>query len=67
MFKMPSEIFDVKEFIEKSGHAVECRVKRVKGTVKLKLRTPKRLYTLKADESKAEELLKSIKCKVVEI
>lgn len=64
---MPSEIFDVEEFVEKSGNAIECRVKRVKGTVKLKLRTPKKLYTLKTDEAKAEELLKNIKCKVVEI
>jgi hypothetical protein len=64
---MPAEISIVEEFVEKSGYALECRVKRVKGTVKLKLRTPKRLYTLKTDDSKAEELLKNIKCKVVEI
>ncbi|MEM2901466.1 MAG: hypothetical protein QXO32_01870 [Candidatus Bathyarchaeia archaeon] len=64
---MPSEIFDVEDFVEKSGHAIECRVKRVRGTVKLKLRTSKKLYTLKTDDTKAEELLKNIKCKIVEI
>jgi hypothetical protein len=64
---LPSELVDVDEFIEKSESASECRVKRVGGIVKMKLRTPRRLYTLKVDEKKAEELLKDIKCEIVEI
>jgi large subunit ribosomal protein L38e len=64
---MPKELKDVNEFIELSARATECRVKRVKETVKLKLRTPRFLYTLKVDPQGAEEIIKKIKCQVVEI
>ncbi|MEM2026362.1 MAG: 50S ribosomal protein L38e [Candidatus Bathyarchaeia archaeon] len=64
---MPAEIFDVEKFIELSEKAYHCRVKRLKDVVKLKLRTPKMLYTLKVDPSKAEEVLKRIKCEVKEV
>lgn len=64
---MPKELKDVDKFIELSGKASECRVKRVKETVKLKLRTIRYLYTLKVDPQGAEEIIKKIKCQVVEI
>jgi hypothetical protein len=41
-------------------------VKRLKDVVKLKLRTPKQLYTIKVDPDKAGELMKQIKCEVIE-
>ena len=63
---MPREISDTDEFLRLSEKAVECRVKRLTDVVKLKLRTPGQLYTLKVDPSKATELLKQVKCEVVE-
>ena len=63
---MPREITDADEFVKMSEEALECRVKRSKDVVKLKLRTPRQLYTLKVDTEKATELLKQVKCEVVE-
>jgi hypothetical protein len=63
---MPSEIADSEEFVRISERASECRVKRLKDIVKLKLQTPKRLYTIRLDPEKATEVLKQIKCEVIE-
>ena len=63
---MPSELNDTEEFVKISERATECRVKRLKDIVKLKLRTPKQLYTLRVDPNKAAELLKLIRCEVIE-
>jgi hypothetical protein len=63
---LPSEITDADEFVRVSERASECRVKRLKDQVKLKLRTPGELYTLRTDPDKAAELLKQIKCEVIE-
>ncbi|MEM4700251.1 MAG: hypothetical protein QXT74_04800 [Candidatus Nezhaarchaeales archaeon] len=64
---MPSEVFDAETFLALSERAKECRVVRRGDLVKLKLRTPSRLYTLKAPSSQASEILSKIKCPVVEI
>jgi len=64
---MPSEIFDGEKFVEISGRAEYCAVKRLKDVVKLKLRTPKRLYTLKVEPTKAEEIIKKLQCEIREI
>ena len=64
---MPSEIFDVEKFVEMSDRAEYCAVKRLKETVKLKLRTPKKLYTLKVEPLKAEEIIKKLKCEILEL
>ena len=64
---MPSEIFDVDKFVEVSGMADYCAVKRLKDAVKLKLRTRSRLYTLKIAPAKAEEIFKKLQCQVREI
>lgn len=65
---MPAEIFDAEKFIELSEKARYCIVKRLRkeNIVKLKLRTPKMLYTLKVNPDKVEEILKQIKCEVRE-
>ena len=63
---MPVEIADAEEFIQVSERASVCRVKRLQDTVKLKLRTRKALYTIKVDPEKAAELIKQIKCEIVE-
>jgi len=63
---MPAEVTDVQEFVRISDRAVECRVKRLKDVVKLKLRTPSKLYTIKVDPEKAAEMLKQIRCEVIE-
>lgn len=59
---MPIEIFDENEFLEIAKRAHECRVKRGDEIVKLKLRTKKRLYTIKLPPEKADELLSKIEC-----
>jgi hypothetical protein len=64
---MPSEIFDSEKFVEMSGRAEYCAVKRLKDIVKLKLRTARRLYTLKAEPAKAEETIKKLQCEIREI
>jgi len=64
---MPSEIFNSEKFVEISGRAEYCAVKRLKDVVKLKLRTSKRLYTLKVEPAKAEEIIKKLQCEIREI
>ena len=64
---MPREIFDEEKFLELAEFAVHCRVKRIKDTVKLKLRTKKTLFTLKTSPESAERLLKQINCEVIEL
>ncbi|MCJ7456177.1 50S ribosomal protein L38e [Candidatus Bathyarchaeota archaeon] len=63
---MPAEMSDVEEFIRISERADECRVKRLEDIVKLKLRTASKLYTIKLNADKAAEVLKQLKCEVVE-
>jgi len=64
---MPSEILDVEKFVALSAHAKYCSVKRLKETVKLKLRTPSTLYTLKVEPLKADEVIKKLKCEIEEL
>jgi len=64
---MPSEISDPERFVEISGNAEYCAVKRLQGVVKMKLRTPGRLYTLKIEPLKAEEIIKKLQCEIREI
>jgi hypothetical protein len=64
---VPAEITNVEKFIQLSEHATYCAVKRLPRTVKLKLRTPKLLYTLKTDPTKAEEIIKKLSCEIREI
>lgn len=64
--RLPTEIGDVEELVRISERAEECRVKRLRDTVKLKLRTPTKLYTIKLDAEKAATVLKQLKCEVVE-
>jgi len=64
---MPSEIVDTEKFVEISGRAEYCAVKRLKDVVKLKLRTPRQLYTLKVQPLKAEEIIKKLQCEIREI
>ena len=64
---MPAEIFDQDRFVEISERAEYCAVKRLKDVVKLKLRTARKLYTLKVEPVKAEELIKKLQCEIREI
>jgi len=64
---MPSEIFDVEKFVGLSEGAEYCAVKRLRDVVKLKLRTSKRLHTLKVEPAKAEEVIKKLQCEIQEI
>jgi len=64
---MPEEVFDVDKFIEISERAEYCDIKRLKRVVKLKLRTPRKLFTLKVNPTKAEEVVKKLRCEIREI
>lgn len=64
---MPAEIFDQDRFVEISERAEYCAVKRLKDVVKLKLRTARKLYTLKVEPVKAEELIKKLQCEIREV
>lgn len=64
---MPEEIFDVDKFVQLSERAEYCAVKRLKKVVKLKLRTPKKLFTLKVDPSMAEGIVKRLRCEIREV
>jgi ferritin-like protein len=64
---LPQEVFDVGEFLRLSERAEECRVKRSGDVVKLKLRTPGRLYTIKLAVERAEEVLRALKCPIREV
>ena len=64
---MPSEVVDVDKFVELSGRAKFCAVKRLKDVVKLKVRTSRQLYTLKVQPLKAEEIIKKLQCEIREI
>jgi len=64
---LPEEIFDVEEFVRLSEHAGVCKVRRSEDFVKLKLRTSRKLYTLKVKLAEAEGILKRLKCAIVEV
>lgn len=64
---MPAEITDTDKFVGLSETAHECRVKRSKDLVKLKLRTPSQLYTLKVKVDRADDVIKRLKCEIVEV
>ncbi len=64
---MPEEVFDVDKFVEISERAEYCNIKRLKRMVKLKLRTSKKLFTLKVDPTKAEEIVKKLRCEIREV
>lgn len=64
---MPEEILDAEKFVQVSERAAYCNIKRLKSAVKLKLRTPKKLYTLRIDPTKAEEIIKKLHCEIREV
>ena len=64
---MPKQITDIKEFINRSETAEECRIKRDRDAVKLKLRTKKTLYVLKIAPAEAESVIKKLKCEIIEL
>ncbi len=65
--RMPAEITATDKFVTLSEGALECRVKRSKDVVKLKLRTPRQLYTYKVKVDRADDVLRRLKCEVVEV
>ncbi len=64
---MPTEIFDTEKFVQLSERAEYCAIKSLDKIVKLKLRTPKQLYTLKVKPSQAEEIIKKLGCEIREV
>jgi hypothetical protein len=63
---MPSEITDVEKFVSMSAKAKQCQVKRLKDGVKLKLRMPGQLFTLKIEALRADEIIKKLQCEIKE-
>ena len=66
-YAMPQEIVDVEKFVEAAERADYCVIKRLKRVVKLKLRTPGKLYTIKVEPPKAEEIIKKLRCEIREV
>ncbi|GAB4318894.1 MAG: hypothetical protein Kow0069_22150 [Promethearchaeota archaeon] len=64
---MPKEIKTEDDFLRISRVAEQCRVKRVKDTVKLKLRTARYLYTYKTDPDRAKALVEQVDCEIIEL
>lgn len=64
---MPQEIQDMEKFIQISQRAEYCNIKRLKTEVKLKLKTPKKLYTHKTNPTNAEQIIKKLQCEIREI
>lgn len=67
---MPVELKSKEEFLKIAERAEECRVKKLKDTAKLKLRTKRYLYTLKVKLEEVDELLERVKnlnVKIVEV
>ncbi|MHA1520685.1 MAG: hypothetical protein ACTSVZ_10630 [Promethearchaeota archaeon] len=65
---MPEEIFDEAKFLEiAQTRALECRIKKVGDSVKIKLRTSSKLYTFKTTSAIAEGLLKQIEVEQIEL
>jgi len=64
---LPTEIFDVDEFVAMSAKAKSCSVKRLRETAKLKLRMATKLVTLKVELWRADEIIKKLKCEVAEL
>ena len=64
---MPAEVSDIEEFVRLSNQAEFCAVKRLKDSVKLKLRTSNKLYTLVVEPTKVDEIFKKMKCEIKEI
>ena len=63
---MPTEITDVEKFVAMSAKAKFCSVQRLKDTAKLKLRTPRQLYTLKIEPLRVDEIIKKLQCEIHE-
>jgi len=64
---MPREVFDQDQFVQISERAEYCAIKRLKKKVKLKLRTPKTLYTLKVEPTTAEDVIRKLRCEIREV
>lgn len=64
---LPKQINDPDELLKLSENAIEARIKRLKDIVKIKIRTPKYLYVMKAAPEVAEEILKRVRCEIVEV
>ena len=64
---MPEEIFEIDKFVQIAKRAEYCNIKRLEREVKLKLRTGKKLYTLKTNPTKAEEIVKKLSCEIKEL
>ena len=65
--QMPREINSEDEFLSIVDRASTCIVKRLHDVVKLKLRTPRYLYTFKCDPPTAERLLRGLKIPIVDV
>ena len=65
--KMPREIYSEDEFRKILEKTSECRVVRRKDKTKIKLVTPKMLYTFVTKSDQANALLKNVKVGIIEL
>ena len=64
---MPKEITNADEFLKLSEKASECKIMKLGGVTKLKLRTPGNLFTIKLEAMAADELLAKLTCPKTEL
>jgi hypothetical protein len=67
VINVPRQIQSEEEFLDIVKRANEVRVKRLRDSVKLKLRTPSYLYSYICDPGTAERLLAGMKIPVVDV
>lgn len=68
MVELPKELYDIEQLEKLLPKALELRVVRDEKDVKLKIRTPEYLYTLKTNEQTVQGFLKNAKdLQVIEI
>lgn len=64
---MPVEIHDKGEFVKISNRAIDCKIKKLGEYVKVKLRTKRKLYTIKVKANEVDELVARLKVKCTEV
>jgi hypothetical protein len=64
---MPTEVNDAEAFVKLAEKAESCKIKRLGDIVKIKLKTPQKLYTMKMEKAKADAFIKKLKCQTEEV
>jgi len=58
---MPVEIFDENRLLELAKVAMRCKVVKYPDIIKIKVKTKRKLYTMKVEPEKGKELIEKLK------